>query len=304
MYNAAAHRVNCARRRPPAGWPRRRASTSRRLLAAGSGTAGAILYADVEAAAGGAPAPVVPVAGKKAEAGQSGPRRECVTPSPPQWRGRSEKFRTITCNRRIDMHGRYRNGWLEFQRRSTTGGAAAGRRAVNQGGGGGAAPLPRAERVLSRDGAFQPSARQSMWALLSPSAAAGLVAPAIHDTDQLLAGGPDGRNCATSPERVRAGRFRGSEIAGSRPSPYPALANAASSTLYGVIYPPQVALVGSRQRGRATAGSVERRRSPHAITCHGDAIRRPSGERRSSWSSCFCGRLALYCRNRRRYDRR
>jgi pyruvate dehydrogenase E2 component (dihydrolipoamide acetyltransferase) len=69
-----------------------------------------------------------------------------------------------------------------------------------------------------------------------------LVAPAIHDTDQLSL---DALMAALRDltERVRAGRFRGSEL--SDPTiTVSSLGERGVEGLYGVIYPPQVALVG------------------------------------------------------------
>jgi pyruvate dehydrogenase E2 component (dihydrolipoamide acetyltransferase) len=70
----------------------------------------------------------------------------------------------------------------------------------------------------------------------------GLVAPAIHDAnilslDALMAGMRD------LVGRVRAGRFRSSEIADPTIS-VSSLGDRGVDTLFGVIYPPQVAIVG------------------------------------------------------------
>ena len=70
----------------------------------------------------------------------------------------------------------------------------------------------------------------------------GLVAPAIHDSDQL---GLDALMAAMRDlvVRVRAGRFRASEL--SDPTiTVSSLGERGVETLYGVIYPPQVAIVG------------------------------------------------------------
>jgi len=70
----------------------------------------------------------------------------------------------------------------------------------------------------------------------------GLVAPAIHDSDaleldQLMA---SMRNLIT---RVRAGRFRASELSDGTIT-VSNLGERGVETLYGIIYPPQVAIVG------------------------------------------------------------
>lgn len=98
----------------------------------------------------------------------------------------------------------------------------------------------------------------------------GLVAPAIHDADQL-----------SLPElmtgmidlvaRVRAGRFRGSEL--SDPTiTISSLGERGVEVLYGVIYPPQVAIVGFGTpvtRAWAADGMVGARRVV-SITLAGD----------------------------------
>lgn len=70
----------------------------------------------------------------------------------------------------------------------------------------------------------------------------GLVAPAIHDTDQM-----DLQTLMAAMRdlvvRVRAGRFRSSEIADPTIT-VSSLGERGVETLFGVIYPPQVAIVG------------------------------------------------------------
>ena len=70
----------------------------------------------------------------------------------------------------------------------------------------------------------------------------GLVAPAIHDTDQL---GLDALMAAMRDlvVRVRAGRFRATELADPTIT-VSSLGERGVDTLYGVIYPAQVAIVG------------------------------------------------------------
>ncbi|RCW24146.1 pyruvate dehydrogenase E2 component (dihydrolipoamide acetyltransferase) [Ciceribacter lividus] len=70
----------------------------------------------------------------------------------------------------------------------------------------------------------------------------GLVAPAIHDADRLPL--PDlMEKLKDLVARVRAGRFRGSELADPTIT-ISSLGDRGVETLYGVIYPPQVAIVG------------------------------------------------------------
>lgn len=70
----------------------------------------------------------------------------------------------------------------------------------------------------------------------------GLVAPAIHDTDSLPLDTAMAR-LRDLTARVRAGRFRGSEL--SDPTiTVSSLGERGVETLYAVIYPPQVAIIG------------------------------------------------------------
>lgn len=91
------------------------------------------------------------------------------------------------------------------------------------------------------DGAFRPAASVHAGVAISIRGT-GLVAPAIHDTDQLDL---DSLMAAMRDLvlRVRAGRFRGSEIADPTVT-ISSLGERGVETLYGIIYPPQVAIVG------------------------------------------------------------
>lgn len=70
----------------------------------------------------------------------------------------------------------------------------------------------------------------------------GLVAPAIHNADQLDLDALMG-SMRSLVARVRAGRFRGSEIADPTIT-VSSIGEPGVESLYGVIYPPQVAIVG------------------------------------------------------------
>lgn len=92
-----------------------------------------------------------------------------------------------------------------------------------------------------RDGHFEPS--QSVHVGMAIRIRnGGLVAPAIHNTDQLDL---DALMTAARDltERVRAGRFRASELADPTIT-VSSLGERGVECLYGVIYPPQVAIVG------------------------------------------------------------
>jgi len=90
-------------------------------------------------------------------------------------------------------------------------------------------------------GAFTPSAAVHAGVAINIRGT-GLVAPAIHNSDQLSL---DALMAAMRDlvARVRAGRFRASEL--SDPTiTVSSLGERGVETLYGVIYPPQVAIVG------------------------------------------------------------
>lgn len=91
------------------------------------------------------------------------------------------------------------------------------------------------------DGVFKPSPSVHAGVAINIRGT-GLVAPAIHDSDKL---GLDALMAAMRDlvVRVRAGRFRASEL--SDPTiTVSSLGERGVETLYGVIYPPQVAIVG------------------------------------------------------------
>ena len=92
-----------------------------------------------------------------------------------------------------------------------------------------------------QDGGFRPSAAIHVGVAIAIRGG-GLVAPAIHDTadlalDEVMAAMRDLIG------RVRAGRFRSSEIADPTIT-VSSLGERGVEALYGVIYPPQVAIVG------------------------------------------------------------
>jgi pyruvate dehydrogenase E2 component (dihydrolipoamide acetyltransferase) len=93
-----------------------------------------------------------------------------------------------------------------------------------------------------RDGSFEPAAKVHAGMAIALRGG-GLVAPAIHDTaaltlDQVMSGLRDLAN------RVRAGRFRGSELADPTIT-LTSLGERGVDWLQPVIYPPQVAIVGA-----------------------------------------------------------
>jgi pyruvate dehydrogenase E2 component (dihydrolipoamide acetyltransferase) len=92
-----------------------------------------------------------------------------------------------------------------------------------------------------RDGRYEP-ARAVHAGVAIAIRGGGLAAPALHDADQLpldqlMAGMRD------LIQRMRAGRIRGSELADPTIT-VSSLGERGVETLYGIIYPPQVAIVG------------------------------------------------------------
>jgi pyruvate dehydrogenase E2 component (dihydrolipoamide acetyltransferase) len=91
------------------------------------------------------------------------------------------------------------------------------------------------------DGAFHPAAAIHVGVAVALRGG-GLVAPAIHDTADLELGALMGR-MRDLVGRVRAGRFRSSEVADPTIT-VSSLGDRGVEALYGVIYAPQVAIVG------------------------------------------------------------
>jgi pyruvate dehydrogenase E2 component (dihydrolipoamide acetyltransferase) len=107
-----------------------------------------------------------------------------------------------------------------------------------------------------RDGGFAPSPAVHLGMAIAMRGG-GLVAPAIHDADtksleDLMAALRD------LIERVRSGRLRSSELADPTVT-LTSLGDTGADRVYGVIYPPQVAIVGlgrTRQRPWIVDGAV------------------------------------------------
>ncbi len=241
---------------PPSVEGRVRASPAARKLAverkvdlatiSGSGAGGAILYADVERA-------VQPTA-DKAEGGGLTAMRSAIAAA----MARSKReIPHYYLEHQIDVTGVQE--WLEA--------ANAGR--------------PPAERLLAgavflkavatalrkipelngffEEGRFRPSDAIHVGAAIAIRGG-GLVAPAIHDTDALPVDQVMAR-LRDLTARVRAGRFRSSELADPTVT-VSSLGERGVGLLFGVIYPPQVALIGLgrvEERPWIVGGSVQPR---------------------------------------------
>lgn len=92
-----------------------------------------------------------------------------------------------------------------------------------------------------REGKFEPAPAVHVGVAIAIRGG-GLAAPALHDTDQLALDDLMTR-MRDLVQRMRAGRIRGSEM--SDPTiTVSSLGERGVETLYGIIYPPQVAIVG------------------------------------------------------------
>jgi len=92
-----------------------------------------------------------------------------------------------------------------------------------------------------RDNTFEPSKAVHVGVAIAIRGG-GLAAPALHDADQLSLDDLMSR-MRDLVQRTRAGRIRSSEIADSTIT-VTSLGERGVETLYGIIYPPQVAIVG------------------------------------------------------------
>ncbi len=165
--------------------------------------------------------------------------RRCARPSPPPWRDRSEKSRTIISSTR-STSPLASNGWpqknatLPPDNRLLLGALAIKAVAL-------AARRFPAFNGFYRDNKFEPAPAVHVGVAIAIRGG-GLAAPALHDADrlsldELMSGMRD------LVQRTRAGRIRGSEM--SDPTiTVSSLGERGVEALYGIIYPPQVAIVG------------------------------------------------------------
>ncbi len=212
-------------------------------LAATKGAA-AITLADVEAAAKGARIPASPAAGEGA--GRGGMRQAIAAAMA---RSKREIPHYYLAS---DIEVERAAAWLE----SFNAGRPIGERVLF------AALALKAIALALRDvpdlngffvdGAFRPSAAIHLG-VVTALREGGVVNPALHDADKLSIAAlmTSLRDVLT---RVRAGQLRSSDLADATTT-VTNLGDLGVETVYGVIYPPQVALIGL---GRVTARPVVR----------------------------------------------
>ena len=127
-----------------------------------------------------------------------------------------------------------------------------------------------------RDNKFEPAQAVHVGVAIAIRGG-GLAAPALHDADQLSLDELMSR-MRDLVQRTRAGRIRSSEM--SDPTiTVSSLGERGVEALYGIIYPPQVAIVGF---GKVVSAAVGRRwRHWTALGGHHHAFWRPSRQRRT-----------------------
>ena len=259
--------ARCASRPRPARARPSSASTSRALRGTGPGRRDHAARTSSGAAGGSAaPAPA------------DRQRRACGRRSPRRWRARSGRSRTTTSATTIDMQRGARPGSpSENAQRPVTERLLPGV-APPEGGRPRAARGARAERRLGGRAASCRAPAIHVGVAISLRGG-GLVAPALHDTDrqrldELM------RSFRDLVKRARAGTLRSSEL--SDPTiTVTSLGEQGVETVFGVIYPPQVAIVGFGKIVRAALVGRRRRSSSRPVVDR-DALRRPPRDRRPS----------------------
>jgi pyruvate dehydrogenase E2 component (dihydrolipoamide acetyltransferase) len=222
-------------KRPRASPAARRLAIARRLdltAISGTGPQGAIVYADVERAQARAPAPEKPHA--------AGIDLVAMRAAIAAAMARSKReIPHYYLEHRVDMTAA--EAWLA---RANMARPPEGRLLM------GALPIKAVALAIRRfpafngfyrDGAFEPAAAAHVGVAIAIRGG-GLAAPALHETDKLPLDDLMSR-LRDLVQRMRSGRIRGSEIADATIT-VSSLGERGVETLYGVIYPPQVAIIG------------------------------------------------------------
>ena len=258
----------------------------------GSGPGGAIVRADVERSLG-----ATQRSGRSANARSASISTPCERQSPPPWRDRSGKSRTIICEHQVDVTPCEQ--WIARanEARPPDSRLLMGALAVKS-----VALAARnfpAFNGFYRDGNYEPAAAVHVGVAIAIRGG-GLAAPALHDTDRISLDQVMVR-MRDLVQRTRAGRIRSSEM--SDPTiTVSSLGERGVEALYGIIYPPQVALIGF---GKIVARPwLVENRIVARFGRHCYARCRPSGERRPCWRDCFSPRSASCCRSPRNYEQK
>ena len=227
----------------------------------GSGPHGAIVYADVERRIG---EPAAPPKKKGAPSLDLGAMRTAIAAAMARSKREiphyylAHQFDITACERWLSE----KNATLPPDNRLLIGALAIKAVAL-------AARRFPAFNGFCRDNKFEPSPAVHVGVAIAIRGG-GLAAPALHDADQLTRDALMTR-LRDLVQRTRAGRIRSSEIADSTIT-VSSLGERGVEALYGVIYPPQVAIVGFGrivERPWVIEGAIEPR-SIVTITLSGD----------------------------------
>jgi pyruvate dehydrogenase E2 component (dihydrolipoamide acetyltransferase) len=202
----------------------------------GTGPQGAITYADVEARLGAAAAPAAPPEKKRAPALNLDAMRTAIAAAMARSKREiphyylAHQVDVTACEQWLAQ----KNSALPPAARLLIGALALKAVAL-------AARRFPAFNGFYRDGKFEPAPAVHIGVAIAIRGG-GLAAPALHDADQLSLDDLMGR-MRDLIQRTRAGRIRSSEI--SDPTiTVSSLGERGIEALYGIIYPPQVAIVG------------------------------------------------------------
>ena len=203
--------------------------------------------------------------------------RRCARRSRRRWRARSGRSRTTTSARPSTCSRRPTGSALETRRDRRRSWPPDGH-ALRQGGRAGGAGGVRDERLARQGGVCPPPRSGSTLALRSRCAAAGVIAPAIHDADGL---GLDKLMAAMRDlvARVRTGRLRSSEMTDGTITVFEPR-RGRSGRPHGCDLPAAGGPSRLRRTGAAAVG--DGRSGGAADHRHRDPRRRPPRERRAA----------------------
>ena len=162
--------------------------------------------------------------------------------------------------------------------------------------------VPAAERLLAVRRCDPSCHRRSTSAGRFPCEAAASLAPAIRDADRLSRSDQtDGRVARPGPARARTARIRGSEMMDPTVT-VTSLGERGADSVFGVIYPPQLAIVGFGRIAHDGHRSIDGGIRPRPVRAGdpGAPITAPA----TAPSAAGCSPPSTStCRSRRRYER-